>query len=94
VDVGAVHSEFASRLPGDKELDRAHHFSVANQRFAESLEMEPNYAAGWREWAISLYRQERYNEAWLKAKRAMELKAEAFPAGFLKNLENKVSQSK
>ena len=88
-DLGSVYSELAARLPEDKQLDRAQHFISANQRFAESLEIAPNYAPSWREWAISLYRQERYSEAWIKAKRAIELKAEPFPAGFLDDLRKK-----
>ena len=62
--------------------------------FAESLEIDPNYAPSWREWAISLYRQERFSEAWIKAKRAQELKAEPFPTGFLKDLESKIPPTK
>ncbi len=80
-DLGNVHSEYASRLGADKQLERAHHFVMANSRFTESLENDPKFASGWREWAISLYDQERYSEAWIKAKRARELKSRAVSAG-------------
>ena len=93
-DLGSVYSELAARLPEDKQLDRAQHFVSANRRFTESLEIDPNYAPSWREWAISLFRQERYSEAWIKAKRAIELKAEPFPAGFLDDLRGKNSELK
>ena len=93
-DLGSVYSELAARLPEDKQLDRAQHFISANRRFTESLEIDPNYAPSWREWAISLVRQERYSEAWIKAKRAIELKAEPFPAGFLDDLRGKNSELK
>jgi hypothetical protein len=93
-DLGSVYSELAASLPQDKQLDRAQYFVRANQSFAESLEIAPNYAPSWREWAISLYRQERFSETWVKAKRAIELKAEPFPANFLKDLERKTSQAK
>ena len=89
-DLGAVHSEYATRMPPDKQLDRAHHFVVANNRFVESLEIDPNYAPSWRAWAISLYEQERYSEARIKAQRAQDLKAEPFPAGFFKKLGDKL----
>jgi tetratricopeptide (TPR) repeat protein len=88
-DLGSVYSELAARLPEDKQLDRAQHFVSANRRFTESLEIDPNYAPSWREWAVSLYRQERYSEAWIKAMRATELKAEPFPANFLNDLRKK-----
>jgi tetratricopeptide (TPR) repeat protein len=93
-DIGAVRSAYAAGLPRARELERAQHFSAANQRFAESLEIEPNHAPSWREWAISLYHQERYSEAWIKASRARELKAEAFPADFLNELSRKMAEQK
>ena len=93
-DIGAVNSEYAAHLPADKQLERAHHFVVANQSFMESLDRDPNYAAAWREWAISLYQQQRYSEAWLKAQRARELKAEPLPPDLLRDLQNKVSNAK
>ncbi len=92
-DLGNVHSEYAARLGTDKQLERAHHFVVANSRFTESLENDPKFGSGWREWAISLYDQERYSEAWIKAKRARELKAEP-PAEFLKKLSAKMPEPK
>jgi len=91
-DLGAVRSAYAAGLPGERELGRAQQFSAANQRFAESLEINPEYAPSWREWAISLYDQGRYTEAWNKASRALELKAESFPADFLIKLKNKIAK--
>jgi tetratricopeptide (TPR) repeat protein len=93
-DIGAVQSEYAARLPPDKQLDRAQHFVIANQSFATSLDQNPNFAPAWREWAISLYRQERYSEAWIKAQRAKELRAEPFPEEFLQDLQKKLADSK
>lgn len=93
-DLGNVHSEYAARLSSDKQLERAQHFVMANSRFTESLENDPKFASGWREWAISLYDQERYSEAWVKAKRARELKADPFPAEFLKKLSAKMPEPK
>ena len=91
-DVGILHSEYATRIPPADQLGRAHRFVLANNRFAESLELDKYDAASWRAWAISLYAQERYSEAWIKAKRAMDLKAEPFPAGFLTRLGEKMPQ--
>lgn len=93
-DIGAVRSAYAASLSRERELERAHHFSAANQRFAESLERDPEYAPSWREWAISLYDQERYLEASIKATRARELKAESFPADFLRKLNSKIAEPK
>ena len=93
-DLGSVASEYALRMPASQQLDRAQYFIKANQYFTESLENNPNFAVGWREWAISLYDQERYSEAWVKAQRAQELQAEPFPPEFMKKLREKVPQAK
>ena len=93
-DIGAVRSAYARGLPRNRELERAQQFSAANQRFAESLEIDPEFSATWREWAISLFEQERYSEAWIKASRARELKAEPFPADFLRQLNDKIAEQK
>lgn len=91
-DMGALYSQYAAHLAKDRELERARSFIAANRCFAESLEMDHNYTRSWREWAISLYHQERFSEAWIKAQRAIELKAEPFPPGFLKALREKVAR--
>jgi tetratricopeptide (TPR) repeat protein len=93
-DIGAVRSAYAAGLPRDQELERAQQFNVANQRFADSLEIDPTYARSWRAWAISLFDQERYSEAGIKAARARELKAEPFPADFLGKLTSKMADPK
>lgn len=93
-DLGTLHSEYAVRLAADKQLERAHHFVVANARFTESLDNDPKFATAWREWALSLYDQERYSEAWVKAKRARELRAEPFPPEFLKKLTARMPEPK
>jgi tetratricopeptide (TPR) repeat protein len=93
-DLGTVHSEYAARLPADRQLERAQHFVLANSRFTESLENDPKYAMSWREWAISLYEQERYSEAWVKVKQARENKAEPFPPDFLRKLSAKMPEPK
>lgn len=93
-DLGTVHSEYAARLPADRELERAQHFVKANSRFTESLENDPKFAMSWREWAMSLYEQDRYSEAWVKVERARELGAEPFPPEFLKKLSAKMPEPK
>ena len=93
-DLGTVHSEYAARLPAERQLERAQHFVLANSRFTESLENDPSYAMSWREWAMSLYEQERYSEAWVKVKQAREYKAEPFPPDFLRKLSAKMPEPK
>jgi tetratricopeptide (TPR) repeat protein len=93
-DLGALHSEYAVRLPADKPLDRAQHFVLANSRFTESVENDPKFASAWREWAMSLYDQERYSEAWVKAKQVQELRGEPLAPEFLKKLSAKMPEPK
>jgi len=94
VDMGTVNSTYAAGLPKDKQLDRAQYFVRANQCFVESLEIDPGYAAAWRAWALSLYDQERYSEAAIKAQRAQELKAEPFPVNFWRDLKKNIAGEK
>ena len=93
-DLGTLYSEYATRLPRDRQLERAQNFVLANSRFTESLENDPKYAMSWREWAISLYEQERYSEAWVKVKQARENRAEPFPPDFIKKLSAKMPEPK
>lgn len=93
-DLGVLHSEYAVRLPADKQLDRAQHFVLANSRFTESVENDAKFAPAWREWAMSLYDQERYSEAWVKAKRVQELRGEPLAPEFLKKLSAKMPEPK
>lgn len=93
-DLGTLQSEYAASLPADRQLERAQRFVLANSRFTECLENDPNFASGWREWAMSLYDQERYAEAWIKLKRARDLRAEPFPPAFVKKLSAKMAEPK
>ena len=91
-DLATVQSEYAASLPPERQLERAQRFILANNRFTESLENDPAFAPAWREWAISLYEQERFREAWLRVKRARELNADPFPPDFLKKLAAKMPE--
>ena len=93
-DLGALYSEHAAGLPANNQLDRAQIFVLANSRFTESVENDPKFATAWLEWAISLYDQERYSEAWVKAKRYQEIRGEPLPAEFLKKLSAKMPEPK
>jgi tetratricopeptide (TPR) repeat protein len=93
-DLATLHSEYAASLPADRQLERAQRFVGANNRFTESLENDPTFATAWREWAISLYEQERYAEAWAKVKRARDLRAEPLAPEFLKKLSAKMAEPK
>ena len=90
-DIGAVRSAYAVGLARERELERA-----AIQCRQPAIFRKPGARSGicpsWREWAISLYDQERYSEAWIKASRARELKADSFPADFLSKLKSKVAE--
>jgi len=92
-DIGRVHTEYAVRLPAERQLDRAQQFIVANNNFTESIQINPNFGPAWRAWAMSLYEQERYSEAWLRVKKARELGTQ-LPDDFLKKLSAKMPEPK
>ena len=92
-DIGRVHTEYAVRLPAERQLERAQQFIVANNSFTESVQINPKFGPAWRAWAISLYEQERYSEAWLRVKKARELGTQ-LPDEFLKRLSAKMPEPK
>ena len=92
-DAGRVHTEYAVRLPSERQLERAQHFILANNHFTESVQSSPNFGPAWRAWAMSMYEQERYSEAWLRVKKARELGTQ-LPDDFLKKLSAKMPEPK
>lgn len=83
-DTGTAYTVMAETATGK---DR--YFSLANKNFAASTELDPKYANSWRRWAFSLFEQGKYSEAWVKVKRARELKARPFPESFINALSQK-----
>jgi tetratricopeptide (TPR) repeat protein len=73
------------------EKDR--YFSLANENFVASTELDPMYANSWRRWALSLFEQGKYSEAWVKVKRARKLNARPFPESFITALSQKQSET-
>ncbi|MGH7832806.1 MAG: tetratricopeptide repeat protein [Candidatus Binatia bacterium] len=93
-DAGVAYSAKAESIPGARAQERAFYFDLANRHFRESTALDQRYPNSWRRWAMSLYREGNYREAWEKVKRARALKAPPFPAGFLRDLEQKLPEPK
>jgi tetratricopeptide (TPR) repeat protein len=93
-DAGAAYSAKAETISKTRAQERAFYFDVANRHFRESTMLDPGYPNSWRRWAMSLYREGNYREAWEKVKRARSLKAPPFPPGFLRELEQKLPEPK
>ena len=85
-DTGTAYTSMAETATGT-EKDR--YFSVANENFVASTVLDSKYANSWRRWAFSLFEQGKYSEAWVKVKRARELKARPFPESFINALSQK-----
>ena len=66
------------------------YFSKANSKFSESIKLDSSYPNSWGRWAISLYRQGKYKEAWAKVKKAQSLNARPFSSEFLSALKEKL----
>lgn len=85
-DTGTAYTVMAETVASE---EKEHYFSLANGNFAASTQLDPTYANSWRRWALSLYEQGKYSEAWAKVKRARELNARPFPGSFISVLSQK-----
>lgn len=90
-DAGTIYSYKAESIPEDQLNERARYFSLANQNFIESTNLDPAYADAWLRWSQSLFREGRYAEAWEKLKKARALGAKEREA-YLKKLEQKMPE--
>ena len=88
-DTGSVYSYKAESIPSEKITERKYYFDLANQYFKNSTSDDPSYPVPWYRWAISLYEQGRYEDAWEKVNKALQLGAENLDV-FLRELENKM----
>nr|WP_297349922.1 tetratricopeptide repeat protein [uncultured Glaciecola sp.] len=87
-DTGTAYTALAQTA-----TEKNRYFSLANENFAASTELDPMYANSWRRWAFSLFEQGKYSEAWVKVKRARELNARPFPESFITALSHKKSET-
>ena len=78
-DMGSAYTEKGILSPS--------YFSKANEKFSESVTLDPNYPKSWRRWAFSLYEQGDYRGAWDKVEKAESLNARPFPPRFISALE-------
>jgi tetratricopeptide (TPR) repeat protein len=69
-------------------------FRLANENFDEGTTLDPTYASAWRRWAMVLYAQGDYAEAWVKVKKARAMNAVPFSSAFLNSLEQKMPEPK
>ena len=92
VDLGTAYSVKAEAVSKASTADGARLFALANQAYSEALSVEPKYGNGWRRWAMSLYEQGDYAQAWEKVKQARAQNARPLPPAFLRALEQKMPE--
>ena len=63
-DMGSAYSH--------KGIGSPEYFEKANQKFEESVALDPTYPNSWRRWAFSLYDQGNFKGAWEKVEKAEE----------------------
>ena len=78
-DLGSAYSYKGIESPG--------YFAKANEKFSQSVALDPDYPGSWRRWAFSLYEQGDYGGAWEKVRKAESLSARPFPPRFISELE-------
>ncbi len=81
----AYHNK-ANSLDGREVQERGKYFSLANNYFEESTELDPSYPNAWANWAYSLYKQGKYRESWLKIAKLRELAPQFISKEFIASL--------
>ena len=92
VDLGTAYSVRAETVAKTSATEGTRFFALANQTYSEALSLDPKYGNGWRRWAMSLYEQGDYAQAWEKVKQARAQNARPLPPAFLRALEQKMPE--
>lgn len=93
-DLGSAYTAQAASAPNAGGPDQARLFSLANKNFAESTSLDATYGNSWRRWAMSLYEQGNYADAWEKVKQSRKQNARPLPPQFIRALEQKMPEPK
>jgi tetratricopeptide (TPR) repeat protein len=73
---------------------RALYFSKADALYDRALALDPDYANAWKRYAMSMYHQGKYAEAWTKLAEARKRPGAAIPEGFVRDLRNAMPEPK
>lgn len=67
-------------------------FARANKLFSDSMKADPKQPNVYRRWAMALYREGRYADAWAKVAEARRRNSRPFPPGFLAALSKRMQE--
>lgn len=87
----ALLSDMATAYTYKGKADKSY-FLKANNKFKESIKIDPKYPDSWRRWAYSLYEQGNYSEALKKVEKAKSLNARPFSPDFISSLNTKLGK--
>jgi len=90
-DFGIAYHNKANGIKDDPQ-EQGRNYDLANQKFKESIEIDPSYPNSWEAWAFSLYHQGKYSEAWVKTKKAKSLDPNIVSEHFLNMLQEKMPE--
>ena len=88
-DAGSAYSNKANRLV---LKDRDDLFQKADSFFEQAVKIDSSYGNAYKRWAISLYHQEKYSEAWMKIAEARRRPDANIPPAFLRALQSKMPE--
>ena len=92
VDLGTAYSVRGEAAAKTSAAEGTRFWALANQTYSDALSLDPKYGNGWRRWAMSLYAQGDYVQAWEKVKQARAQNARPLPPAFLRALEQKMPE--
>src|SRR5262249_44788085 len=72
------------------KLDGASDYTQAEDLFKRSLALNPKYGDTYQQWAISLYNQRKYSEAWRKIHEVKKIDGKNLDPRFLEALEKEL----
>jgi len=90
-DTGSAYLAKANNFVGEEKRE---FFRKADSLFEQALKIDPGYGNAYKRWAISLHRQEKYSEAWIKVAEARKQPDLTISPKFLKALESIMPEPK
>lgn len=92
VDLGTAYSLRAESVITMDAAESKRIFTRANQLYSDAMSSDPAFGYGWQRWAMSLYREGDYAQAWEKVRQSRTSSAPPLPPGFLRALEQKMPE--
>jgi tetratricopeptide (TPR) repeat protein len=93
-DTGTAYAFKAEKTDRGNVAERTRLYALAYDHYKQSVAMDPKYPNAWRNWAWTLHLEGKNADAGEKIKEARSVPGNKFPPDFLRDLEQKLQESK